>query len=569
MNSLSYSLPPELDAALHTALQDWQQNDKTSRLWARDASLWTGSDEADWLGWLTIVQHSLDHLDEVQSFVHELNAGDIRQVVLLGMGGSSMAPEVLRDTFGHQGAHAELLVLDSTDPGQISTVEAALDLEHTAFVVASKSGSTLEPNILMAWFYQRMVDTVGAEQAASHFIAITDPGSNLEQEARKNGFRHIFHGVPEIGGRFSALSSFGVVPAAIIGIDCRRLLVNTQEMVAACADSTNTTENPCVLLGCLLGMAANNGHDKLTLIASPQVASMGAWLEQLIAESTGKQGKGVLPLDGEPTGSPDVYGDDRVFVYLRMDEAANAAQDQAVELLEQAGQPVIRINITDVYSLGQELFRWEIATAVIGSLIEVNPFDQPDVEASKIETRKLMGAFESGDDLPGEVPLAGDGQLVLYADARNAAELGDRCGEAATVADYLRAHLGRIHAGDYVAFLAYLERNEAHTLAIQAMRKQLRDAKKVATCLGFGPRFLHSTGQYYKGGPNNGVFLQLSCDAMHELPVPFERYSFAMAEAAQGRGDFEVLAERGRRGLRIHLGRDVAAGLQRLAQLLS
>jgi transaldolase/glucose-6-phosphate isomerase len=569
MNSLSYSLPPDLDAALRTALQDWQQNDKTARLWARDASLWTDSDEADWLGWLTIVQHSLDHLNEVEAFVHDLNASGIRQVVLLGMGGSSMAPEVLRDTFGHQAGHAELFVLDSTDPGQISTVEAALDLERTAFVVASKSGSTLEPNILKAWFYQRMIDTVGAEQAASHFIAITDPGSNLEQEAGKDGFRHIFHGVPEIGGRFSALSNFGVVPAAIVGIDCRCLLENTQEMVAACADGTDAAENPGVLLGCLLGVAANNGHDKLTLIASPQLASMGAWLEQLIAESTGKQGKGVLPLDGEPTGSPDVYGDDRVFVYLRMDQAVDAEQDKAVEQLEQAGQPVIRINIVDVYSLGQELFRWEIATAVIGALINVNPFDQPDVEASKIETRKLMGAFEGGDNLPGEVPLAEDGQLVLYADARNAADLGDLCGEAATLADYLRAHLGRIKAGDYVAFLAYIERNEAHTLAIQAMRKQLRDSRKVATCLGFGPRFLHSTGQYYKGGPNNGVFLQLSCDALHELPVPFERYSFAMAEAAQGRGDFEVLAERGRRGLRIHLGRDVEAGLQRLAQLLA
>ena len=569
MNDLSYSLPPDLDAALHIALQDWQQYDKTSRLWQRDASLWTDSGEADWLGWLTIVQHSLDQLHELQSFVRELNASGIRQVVLLGMGGSSMAPEVFRDTFGHQAGHAELFVLDSTDPGQICTVEAALDLEHTAFIVASKSGSTLEPNILMAWFYQRMVDTVGADKAAAHFIAITDPGSSLDQAAGKDGFRHIFHGVPEIGGRFSALSNFGVVPAAIIGVDCQRLLDNTQEMVAACADSTTALENPGVLLGCLLGVAAINGHDKLTLIASPQVASMGAWLEQLIAESTGKQGKGVLPLDGEPAGSPDDYGDDRVFVYLRMDEAADAGQDKAIAQLEQAGQPVVRINITDVYNLGQELFRWGIATAVIGSLINVNPFDQPDVEASKIETRKLMGAFEGGDNLPGEVPLAGDGQLVLYADARNAAELGDLCGEAATVADYLKAHLGRIKAGDYVAFLAYLERNETHTRMIQDMRVRLRDSRKVATCLGFGPRFLHSTGQYYKGGPNNGVFLQLSCDAVHDLPIPFERYSFAMAEAAQGRGDFEVLAERGRRALRIHLGRDVEAGLQRLGQLLA
>jgi transaldolase/glucose-6-phosphate isomerase len=459
-------------------------------------------------------------------------------------------------------------VLDSTDPAQIATIEAALTLEHTAFIVASKSGSTLEPNILKAYFYQRMVDTVGAEQAAAHFIAITDPDSAVEQAARKDGYRLVFHGVPEIGGRFSALSNFGVVPAAIIGMDCRRFLENTQEMVSACA-ATTAAENPGVLLGCILGVATLNGRDKLTFIASPQVASMGAWLEQLIAESTGKQGKGVLPLDAEPAGSPDVYGDDRVFVYLRHDATADADQDQAVERLEQAGQPVIRINMTDVYNVGQEMFRWEIATAVIGSLIEVNPFDQPDVEASKIETRKLMGAFETDRNLPGEVPLAEDGQLVLYADARNAAELGDLCREAATVAGYLQAHLERIKTGDYMAFLAYLERNESHTRLIQAMRERLRDSRKVATCLGFGPRFLHSTGQYYKGGPNNGVFLQLSCDAVHDLPVPFEHYSFGMAEAAQGRGDFEVLAERGRRALRVHLGNDVEAGLKRLGELLA
>ena len=568
MNHLSYSLPRVLETELARALEDWQQHDKVTRLWNRDASLWSNTDEADWLGWLSIVQQSLEQLDDVQSSVRELIASGIRQVVLLGMGGSSMAPEVLRETFGERSDAARLLVLDSTDPAQIATIEAALTLEHTAFIVASKSGSTLEPNILKAYFYQRMVDTVGAEQAAAHFIAITDPDSAVEQAARKDGYRLVFHGVPEIGGRFSALSNFGVVPAAIIGMDCRRFLENTQEMVSACA-ATTAAENPGVLLGCILGVATLNGRDKLTFVASPQVASMGAWLEQLIAESTGKQGKGVLPLDAEPAGSPDVYGDDRVFVYLRHDATADADQDQAVERLEQAGQPVIRIDMTDVYNVGQEMFRWEIATAVIGSLIEVNPFDQPDVEASKIETRKLMGAFETDRNLPGEVPLAEDGQLVLYADARNAAELGDLCREAATVAGYLQAHLGRIKTGDYMAFLAYLERNESHTRLIQAMRERLRDSRKVATCLGFGPRFLHSTGQYYKGGPNNGVFLQLSCDAVHDLPVPFEHYSFGMAEAAQGRGDFEVLAERGRRALRVHLGSDVEAGLKRLGELLA
>ncbi len=568
MNHLSFSLPGILETELARALDDWQQHDKVSRLWNRDASLWSNSDEADWLGWLTIVEQSLAQLDDVQSSVRALLDSGIRQVVLLGMGGSSMAPEVLRETFGLQSGFAELLVLDSTDPAQIGTIEAALTFEQTAFIVASKSGSTLEPNILKAYFYQRMVEAVGAEQAAAHFIAITDPDSAVEQAARKDGYRFIFHGVPEIGGRFSALSNFGLVPAAVIGVDCRRFLENTQQMVSACTVTT-AADNPGVLLGCLLGVATLNGRDKLTLIASPQVASMGAWLEQLIAESTGKQGKGVLPLDGEPLGSPEVYGDDRVFVYLRHDGSVDAEQDRAVEQLEQAGQPVIRIDMSDVYNVGQEMFRWEIATAVIGSLIEVNPFDQPDVEASKIETRKLMGAFETDRQLPGEVPLAEDGQLTLYADARNAADLGDLCGEHATLADYLQAHLARLKAGDYMAFLAYLERNESHTHLIQVMRKQLRDTRKVATCLGFGPRFLHSTGQYYKGGPNNGVFLQLSGDAVHDLTVPFEHYSFGMAEAAQGRGDFEVLAERGRRALRVHLGSDAEAGLKRLGQLLA
>ena len=568
MNDLSFSLPRALETDLTRALDDWQQHDKVTRLWNRDASLWSNTDEADWLGWLTIVEQSLEQLDEVQASIRGLLDSGIKQVVLLGMGGSSMAPEVLRETFGQQPGFAELLVLDSTDPAQIATVEAALSLEQSAFIVASKSGATLEPNILKAYFYQRMIEAVGAEQAAAHFIAITDPDSAVEQAARKDGYRFIFHGVPEIGGRFSALSNFGVVPAAVIGIDCRRFLENAQEMVSACKVTT-AADNPGVLLGCILGVATLNGRDKLTFIASPQVASMGAWLEQLIAESTGKQGKGVLPLDGEPTGSPDVYGDDRVFVYLRHDGTADAGQDSAVERLEQAGQPLIRINMTDVYNTGQEMFRWEIATAVIGSLIKVNPFDQPDVEASKIETRKLMGAFETDRNLPGEVPLAEDGQLTLYADARNAADLGDLCGEHATLADYLQAHLSRIKTGDYMAFLAYLERNATHTTLIQAMREHLRDARKVATCLGFGPRFLHSTGQYYKGGPNNGVFLQLSCDAVHDLPVPFEHYSFGMAEAAQGRGDFEVLAERGRRALRVHLGSDVEAGLKRLGQLLA
>ena len=569
MNQLSYTLPSELAAAVEQALNEWQQKDRMSQLWNRDASLWSGADEAQWLGWLEIVEASLAQVDELQDFGKEIAASDITHVVLLGMGGSSMAPEVLRECFGSATGYPALEVLDSTDPAQISTVEAAVDLPHTLFIVASKSGSTLEPNILMAYFFQRMVETVGAGQAAAHFVAITDPGSHLEQEATEKQFRRIFSGRPDVGGRFSALSNFGMVPAAVLGVDCRRFLESTRMMVDACKPGGQINGNPGAVLGCILGVAANHGRDKLTLIATPQLASIGAWLEQLVAESTGKQGKGVIPLDGEPLQAPGGYGDDRVFVYLCGDAPAAPEQAQAVMQLELAGHPVIRITLADIYDLGQELFRWEIATAVIGAVIGVHPFDQPDVEASKIETRKLTTAYEAGVSFPEETRVAGDEVLSIYTDVRNAAELTAACGTNASVAGILKAHLGRVKPGDYVALLAYIERNMAHTDALQEIRDYILREQGVATCLGFGPRFLHSTGQAYKGGPNSGVFLQLTCDPQHDLPVPGHKYTFGVVEAAQARGDFAVLAERQRRALRVHLGADAGAGLERLGRLIA
>jgi len=569
MNQLSYTLPSELAAAVQQTLDEWQQNDGVSRLWNRDAALWSGGDEAQWLGWLDIVDASLVQVEALQDFGKEIAASSITHVVLLGMGGSSMAPEVLRECFGSRPGYPVLEVLDSTDPAQISTVEAAVDLPHTLFIVASKSGSTLEPNILMAYFYQRMLDTVGVAQAASHFVAITDPGSQLEQEATEKHFRRIFSGRPDVGGRFSALSSFGMVPAAVLGLDCRRFLESTREMVKACGPGGQISDNPGAVLGCILGVAANHGRDKLTLITTPQLASIGAWLEQLVAESTGKQGKGVIPLDGEALVAPGGYGDDRVFVYLSADAPADPEQARAVMQLELAGHPLIRINLADIYDLGQELFRWEIATAVIGAIIGVNPFDQPDVEASKIETRKLTAAYESGGGFPEETRVAADGVLSIYTDARNAAELTAVSGKDASVAAILRAHLGRIRPGDYVALLAYIERNAAHTEALQVIRADILRACRVATCLGFGPRFLHSTGQAYKGGPDSGVFLQLTADAANDLPVPGHKYTFGVVEAAQARGDFAVLAERRRRALRVHLGADVTAGLARFGELVA
>ena len=569
MNHLSYTLPSELAAAVQQTLDEWQQKDRMSQLWNRDASLWSGGDEAQWLGWLDIVAASLAQVDELQDFGKEIAASDITHIVLLGMGGSSMAPEVLRECFGSRSGYPALEVLDSTDPAQVRTVEGAVDLPHTLFIVASKSGSTLEPNILMAYFYQRMIDTVGAGQAASHFVAITDPGSHLEQEATEKQFRRIFSGRPDVGGRFSALSNFGMVPAAVLGVDCRRFLESTREMVEACGSDRQISDNPGAVLGCILGVAANHGRDKLTLIATEQLASIGAWLEQLVAESTGKQGKGVIPLDGEALVAPGGYGDDRVFVYLCADVPADPELARSVMQLELAGHPVIRITLAEIYDLGQELFRWEIATAVIGAIIGVNPFDQPDVEASKIETRKLTEAYESGGSFPEETRVAGDGVLSIYSDARNAAELAAACGKDASVADVLKAHLGRVRPGDYLALLAYIERNAAHTVALQGIRGDILREYRVATCLGFGPRFLHSTGQAYKGGPNSGVFLQLTCDAAQDLPVPGHKYTFGIVEAAQARGDFAVLAERQRRAVRIHLGADVSAGLKRFGKLVT
>ncbi|NNG13508.1 MAG: transaldolase, partial [Halobacteria archaeon] len=485
MNKLSYRLPAALATAVEAALADWQQHDKVRRLWDKDATLWTGSDEAHWMDWLTAPADQREHLADLQEFAAEVRDSGFRDVVLLGMGGSSMAPEVLCETFGAADGYPDLKVVDSTDPAQVRAVEESIDLARTLFLVASKSGSTLEPNILKAYFYQQVVDTVGANQAA-HFVAITDPGSDLEDAANVAGFRHIFHGNPEIGGRFSALSSFGLVPAALLGIDLQRFLDRTLEMVAACSPGATASENPGVVLGGILGSAANQGRDKLTLITSPGVASIGAWLEQLVAESTGKQGKAIIPLDGESVEAPETYADDRLFVYLRLESATDASQDKAVARLEQAGQPVVYIDIEDIYNLGQEWFRWEIATAVSGALMGINPFDQPDVEASKVETRKLTMAYEIDGRLPAETPLAEGGGLALYTDDVNAGALQAIAGERASLADYLKAHLGRIEPGDYVALLAYLARNEIHDYPLQSMRHLIQTSWKVATCVGFG-----------------------------------------------------------------------------------
>ncbi len=564
MSRLKTSLPESIAATVKATVADWQSRGNMQRLWQRDATLWTGSDEANWLGWPDIVDEQIAQHDQLVKLAKEVQTRGFQHVLLLGMGGSSLCPEVLRMTFGRFPHFPTLHVLDSTDPAQVKAFEHLIDIPKTLFIVSSKSGSTLEPNIFKQYFFERTKQAVGAVKVGSQFIAITDPGSKMQQVAEADRFLHIFFGRPSIGGRYSALSNFGMVPAAVMGVDTKKFLARAAEMTRACGPGVTVNDNPGAALGIILGTAANAGRDKVTIITSPGISDLGAWLEQLLAESTGKVGKGIIPVDREHLTTPEGYGSDRVFVYVRLESGADADQDAKVAAIEKAGHPVVRITMADIYDLGAEFFRWEIATAVAGAILGINAFNQPDVEASKIATRDLTSAYEKTGSLPAEKPVLEDEGIKLFTDEKNAAELAKGARGDRSLAGYLKAHLARIQGGDYFAVLGYIQMNAEHEPSLQALRHLVRDKKRVATCLGFGPRFLHSTGQAYKGGPNSGVFLQITCDDSVELPVPGQKYTFGIVKAAQARGDFQVLADRGRRALRVHLGSNLKAGLATL-----
>ncbi len=555
---------PEMKTAYENELETWRKNGLIRRLWAGDKSLWTGTDEDKWLGWLHVIEHELGDVDLLQGFAEDVKQRRFTDVVLLGMGGSSLGPEVLSETFGRQCGWPRFHMLDSTDPAQISALECAITLSKTLFIVSSKSGSTLETNIFMDYFLDRVGAVRGKDKVGEHFVAVTDPGSSLEQRAKQLGFAHIFHGVPSIGGRYSVLSKFGLVPAAAMGLDIKRLLETALPMERAFSSDVPPCENLGVKLGIALGVAAMHfRRNKVTIIASPEIANLGAWLEQLLAESTGKHGRGLIPVADEPPTTPEYYGSDRFFAYLELDGRAAQSQQETVAALEKAGHPIAKIRVKDIWHIGQEFFRWEIATAVAGEIIGIDPFDQPDVEASKVKTSALTEAYEKSHSLPKEEPVFRENGVALYADPRNAAELGRHN----TLAGYLKNHFGRVKAGDYVALLPYIRRDETHTRAMTAMRTRIRDKTHAATCLGFGPRFQHSTGQAYKGAANSGVFLQLTCDDPADIDVPGHSYSFGVVKAAQARGDLDVLVERGRRALRVHV-KDVDAGLTELARAI-
>lgn len=532
-----------------TELADWTHSGKIRALWARDKTLWTDADENKWLGWLDIAECELGDVRALEEFAARTTSEGFSDVVLLGMGGSSLGAEVFAECFGAQPGAPRLHVLDSTDPDQIHALERKVKLERTLFIVSSKSGSTLEPNILKDYFHAR----AGRDQ----FVAITDPGSSLEKAAKTEDFRQIFYGDPAIGGRYSVLSKFGLVPAAAMGIDVKRLLSSAQNMTASCSALTPPENNPGVKLGVALGvLATKHGRDKITITASEALSSVGLWLEQLIAESTGKQGNGLIPIDGETLAPPQVYGSDRVFIHLRLKDEEEI---EALAALEKAGHPIIRLVLDDLYQLGQVFFLSEMAIAVAGSVIGINPFDQPDVEASKIETKKLTDEYERNGALSAEEPLRRFDGISVFARGENAKAAKG----ADSLADLLRAHLKSVTQGDYMALLAFIAHNENHKAALQSIRTRIRDAKQIATCAEFGPRFLHSTGQAYKGGPNSGVFFTITANPVEDIPVPGRKFSFGIVEQMQALGDFSVLSQRGRRCLRIHLD-DAQSGLEQL-----
>lgn len=556
LNPFEAHLPEPLHGLVEERLERARAERWARRLWACDATLWTGRDEDRWLGWLAAGRGDAIDAEALGTFAAEVKPYE--NIVLMGMGGSSLGPEVISRVLGSAPGHPVLHMLDSSDPGQIRTVAAATDPRRTLFIVSSKSGSTMEPELLRAYFFGLVRQKVGAEGAGKHFVAVTDPGSELETIANADGFGHVFAGNPAIGGRYSVLSPFGLVPAAAIGVDVPAFLAATRPMVISCGLDVPPAANPGFELGAIIGEAARTGRNKLTILASERLRPLGAWLEQLLAESTGKEGKGVVPIDLEPAGEPATYGDDRLFVHLKLKGVEDRALEARLAALEAAGQPLVRIMLAEPNRVGQEFFRWEIATAVAGAIIGIDPFDQPDVEAAKVKTRLLVDAFERTGSLDPREPVLRDGPLSFFA-----------ANGASDPTALLKALFDQLKPGGYFGLLAYLERNKAHEAALTRMRTAVRDFRRVATVAGFGPRFLHSTGQAYKGGQAGGLFLAITRTAKPDLAIPGHCASFGTVQLAQAIGDLDVLAERGRSWLRIHIEGGEDDGLAAIEQLVT
>jgi len=562
-----------LRSAVDATLDRLEEQKFPQRLWDRDPSLWK-NDPAhqavirNALGWLRVSDVMVGHLEGVSRFVEEVRSAGFTQAVVLGMGGSSLCPDVCRATFGTAPGFLQLHVLDSTVPASVAQIEKSVDLAHTLFLVSSKSGGTVEPNSFFKYFYER-VRALKGERAGENFVAITDPGTSLEKLASEKKFRRVFPGVPDIGGRYSALSNFGIVPAALAGADVQTLLERAERMVHASAACVPAQENPGIVLGATLAEAARRGRDKITFLISREIETFADWVEQLIAESTGKEDKGLLPVVGEALGEPGVYGKDRVFVHLKLECEAAGRLEQALNALAAAGHPVIRISLRDTLDLGQEFFRWEVATATAGALLDIDPFDQPNVQESKDNTNRLLQQFRSQGKFIEEAPALESDSIQLYCNPQTRASLEEAQGrESDSPEGFLAAFLNHHREGDYVALLAYLEPTAESGAPLDSIRTRLRDATHLATTLGYGPRYLHSTGQLHKGGANNGLFIQITADDAQDLPIPGEPYSFSILKQAQALGDLRSLESKQRRVIRLHLGKDVPAQWVRLEKLV-
>jgi transaldolase/glucose-6-phosphate isomerase len=560
------------EAPVEQKLQELRDQTFVRRLWEKDGSLWT-DDRAEQegikkaLGWLNIVEQMQEQTGDLKRFAEEIRAEGITHAVVLGMGGSSLCPDVLAHTFGHREGYPQLEILDTTDPDAIRHLTERIDAERTLFIVSSKSGTTAEPLAFYHYFW-KVAQDVGLTEPGSHFIAITDPGTPLESEARERGFRRIFPGDPDIGGRYSALSNFGMVPAAVAGIDVGELLSRAETMIHATQPCVNPAENPGVRLGTILGVLAKAGRDKLTFAVSPEIATFGWWLEQLIAESTGKSGTGIVPVEGETLGEPDVYGSDRQFVGIKMRHSGDDRHGDAVETdfdrrlraIEQAGHPVVVLELNDVYDIGGEFFLWEVATATAGAVLRINAFNQPNVQESKDNTNRLLATYQQEGRLPEpEAILDSEGVSISgpTIDARNPS-------------DYLIQFLDQhIRQGVYVAFMAYIEPTAGHSDILRRIRIAERDRYQVATTAGYGPRFLHSTGQLHKGGPDEGVFIQVVARPEADVSIPDKPFGFATLIAAQALGDYQALQKHGRWVVRVDLGSEVERGLREIESALT
>ena len=530
---------PDVEAGL----ADLQLRQVISRVWSGDHTVWKPdpTEITNRLGWLTVTDVMGEQAPVMEAFANEVRDAGIRHVVLLGMGGSSLGPEVLRQAFGSATGYPELIMLDSTVPAWVRSVAEAIDPARTIFLVSSKSGSTTEPNMFYAYFRDLVEKDVGKDLAGQHFIAITDPGTSLEKLAREQGFRRVFSNPADIGGRYSVLSYFGLVPAALIGIDVLKLLERADCMREGTASCVPADETPGAWLGVVMGVLAQQGRDKLTLVTSPSISSFGLWVEQLIAESTGKEGVGIVPVAGEPLTAPNHYGEDRLLVYLRLDGDGNGESDAAVQAIESSGQPVVRLVLRDKYDLGAEFFRWELATAVAGSKLGIHPFDQPNLQAAKDMTERVLGQFESS----GKLPTLPTGSVQDSAS--------------------LKTLLDRSKRGDYLAIIAYVLQTPEVDQALEALRRKVTERHGIATTMGYDPRFLHSTGQLHKGGPGSGLFLQLTTDHTQDLSIPGPSYTFGVLADAQALGDLQALRDAQRRAVRVDLGSDPEGSIRKMA----